>query len=241
MEERLQKILARAGIASRRAAEELIRQGRVRVDGQVVTELGCKADPGRQEITCDNKPVRLEEEKVYLLLNKPLGYVTTLSDPQGRPIVSDLLKAIEVRVFPVGRLDIDTEGALILTNDGELAHQLLHPSFEITRTYEATVKGAPATEALHRLEEGILLEGRRTWPAKLRVLGARGPNTTIEITIHEGRKRQVRKMFAAIGHPVVYLKRTAYGSLRLGGLKPGKYRLLPRRELVSLFSKKKIS
>jgi len=234
--ERLQKILAKAGIASRRNAEELIRQGKVTVDGKVVTEMGCRVDPDRQVVSFEGRPLRLEEEKVYLLLNKPRGYVTTLHDPQGRPIVSSLLTGIASRVFPVGRLDFDTEGALILTNDGDFAERILHPRFEIERTYQATVGGLPTHEKIRLLEEGLELEGKKTWPAKVHILAEEATTTTLEITIHEGRKRQVRKMFEAIGHRVLALKRIAYGGLRLGALPSGKYRRLTPADLALISS-----
>jgi 23S rRNA pseudouridine2605 synthase len=235
MEERLQKILAKAGIASRRGAEELIRQGKITVDGKVVTEMGCRLDPEKHKIAFEGKQISAEEEKIYLLLNKPKGYVTTLKDPQGRPIVTALLKGIKARVFPVGRLDFDTEGALILTNDGDFAQRILHPSFEIERTYLAIVAGHPSEKTLHLLEEGIELEGKKTWPAKVRVVKKTKKSTTIETTIHEGRKRQVRKMFQAIGHRVLHLKRIAYGNLKLGELPTGKYRLLTPPEINHFF------
>jgi len=234
MEERLQKILARAGICSRRKAEEYIADGRVIVDGKVVTRPGLKVDPEQTEITVDGKQVR-REEKIYILLHKPPGYVTTMSDPQGRPIVTDLLPGIKRRVFPVGRLDLESEGALILTNDGALGNKVLHPSFEVNKTYEATVKGLPKIAELHRLARGIMLDGLKTWPAKLRVLHRKRGETTIEVIIHEGKKRQVRKMFQAIGYPVVRLKRTAYGGLKLGTLGRGKYRFLTQIDLKKLF------
>ncbi len=238
MEERLQKILARAGIASRRAAEELIRQGKVTVDGRVVTDMGVRVDPARQRIEYGGRPVAGAEEKVYVLLNKPTGYLSTLADPQGRKIVTDLLAGVAARVFPVGRLDYDTEGALLLTNDGELAQRILHPRFEVNKTYVATVRGNPPQAALAQLEKGIMLEGSRTWPARIRVLAAGERQTRLEITIHEGRKRQVRKMFAAIGHRVLALQRIAYGRLRLGDLPLGKYRFLTKNDLNLIFSGK---
>ena len=238
MEERLQKILARAGVASRRAAEELIRQGRVTIDGQVVTDMGVRLDPTCHRIECNGRPVTVAEEKVYILLHKPKGYLSTLSDPQGRPIVTSLLNGVTARVFPVGRLDFDTEGALLLTNDGVLAQQILHPSFEVNKTYVATVRGNPSREMISQLETGIVLEGRRTWPARIKVLAAGKKETSVEITIHEGRKRQVRKMFAAIGHRVVALKRVAYGGLALGSLPLGKYRFLNKNDLNLIFSGK---
>jgi len=238
MEERLQKILAKAGVCSRRGAEELIRQGKVSIDGQVVTEMGVRVDPTLHRLECNGSLVSREEEKVYILLNKPTGYLSTLSDPQGRPIVTDLLEGISARVFPVGRLDYDTEGALLLTNDGELSQQILHPSFEVNKTYVATVAGKPDRKKLADLEKGIELEGRRTWPAQLKVLSAASRQTTIEIIIHEGRKRQVRKMFAAIGHRVLALKRVAYGGLGLEELPRGRYRFLDRNDLDRIFSGK---
>ncbi len=237
MADRLQKIMARAGIASRRKAEELILQGRVAVDGRVVTELGLKVDPETQTITFDGRPVT-SEKKIYLLLNKPTGYVTTLSDPQGRPIVTDLLPDISQRVFPVGRLDFDTSGALILTNDGRLGNFILHPRFEVNKTYAATVAGRPAGQQLRQLEKGILIDGHRTWPAKVRILERKSAETTLEIIIHEGKKRQVRKMLAAIGYPVKKLERTAYGQLTLNGLQRGKYRYLTEKDLKKVFSGK---
>jgi 23S rRNA pseudouridine2605 synthase len=236
MEERLQKILAQAGVCSRRAAEELIRQGRVRVDGTLVTEMGLKVDQNRHRITVNGKSLQGSEEKITLLLNKPKGYVTTMSDPQGRPIVSSLIKNIEQRLFPVGRLDLDTEGALLMTNDGELAQKLLHPKFEVNKTYQVVIRGHIDQKKIQALEQGIDLDGRQTWPAKITVQEKSEKITTLHIIIHEGRKRQVRRMFEAVGHPVVHLKRLAYGNLRLGNLAPGKYRLLSLQDLSSLFS-----
>ncbi len=238
MKERLQKIIAQAGVASRRAAEEYIRAGRVAVDGTTVTEMGLQLDAGRHRITVDGKPIALEEQLVYILLNKPAGYVTTLSDPQGRPLITSLLREVKERVFPVGRLDLDTEGALILTNDGELANRIIHPKYEVNKTYVATVKGRPDRRQLRRLEEGILLEGHKTWPAKVRVVRQEGETSAIEIIIHEGKKRQVRKMFAAIGHPVLHLQRIAYGKLRLGALPLGSYRYLNQKDLTQIFAGK---
>ncbi len=237
MEERIQKILARAGICSRRKAEEYVAAGRVAVDGQIITRPGVKVDPECAAILVDGKPIR-QEEKVYILLNKPPGYVTTMDDPQGRPIVMDLLPGIKHRIFPVGRLDLDSEGALILTNDGALANKLLHPRYEINKTYEATIQGFPQPSALKKLEQGILLDGHKTWPASLRILRRKKGTTTIEVIIHEGKKRQVRKMFQAVGHHVLRLKRTAYGSLKLGPLEQGKYRFLKKNDIKKLFLKK---
>lgn len=234
MEERLQKILAGAGICSRRQAEKLILAGRVRVDGRVVQELGVKADPALQRIEFDNKSLP-KPTLVCYLLNKPRGYVTTMKDPQGRPIVSSLLKGVKERVFPVGRLDLDTEGALLMTNDGDLAQRILHPSKEIKKTYLARVSGRPSPKKLAELEHGIMLDGKKTWPAKLRIVKSHTTSTTIEIVIHEGRKRQVRLMFAAIDHPVLELKRTAYGKLGLGDLRVRGFRKLGPQDLQKVF------
>ena len=237
MQERLQKVLAKAGVASRRKAEELIRQGKVRVDGKVITEMGIKVDPETQDIECEGVALDPQEEKVYILLHKPAGYLSTVDDPQRRPIVTDLLKNIKERVYPVGRLDLETEGALLLTNDGELAQRILHPSHEVNKTYVAKVKGKPGNKKLDALSKGIELEGRKTWPANIEVLKSEAGSTTIQITIHEGRKRQVRKMFDAIGHPVLKLKRTAYGQLELGELGPGKYRFLTPADIKFILDK----
>lgn len=236
MKIRLQKILAMAGIASRRTAEKLISEGNVTVDGKVITEMGFKADPEKQQIFFKGKPLSLIEEKIYILLNKPKGYVTTLDDPQGRPIVTSLLTGVQARVFPVGRLDLDTEGALLLTNDGELANKIIHPKHEVKKTYQARVSGLPSPEKLQQLEKGILLEGKKTAPARLTIIDKKTTSTLIEITIHEGRKRQVRMMFKAVGHPVLELKRTAYGKLKVGSLPLGKYRILTPREITLIFS-----
>ncbi|MBU0664200.1 MAG: rRNA pseudouridine synthase [Proteobacteria bacterium] len=235
---RLQKYLAGCGIASRRKAEEIIAQGRVTVDGEIVAAMGSQIDPSSQEIRLDGKLVTPHNDFLYILLNKPQGYVTTMSDPQGRPIVTSLLHGINVRLFPVGRLDLDTEGALILTNDGELAQKIQHPSYEVTKTYEARVLGRPAEKMLQKLEHGILLEGKQTAPAKIMIIARETGTSSIRITIHEGRKRQVRKMFQAIGHPVVHLKRIAYGNLFLQGLSTGKYRILSPEDLKKIFIKK---
>ena len=228
---RLQKYLAECGLASRRKAELLISEGSVSVDGKIITEMGYKLDPELQTVRYRGELVRRKKKHTYILLNKPRGYVTTMSDPQGRPIVTSLIKDLDVRVFPVGRLDIDTEGALILTDDGELAHKILHPSHESNKTYEVLVKGLVSRGKIKKLERGIEIDGRPTWPAKISKAVKQGPASRLVITIHEGRKRQVRKMFEAVGHPVINLKRIAYGQLRLGSLPSGSYRYLSREEL----------
>lgn len=232
---RLQKYLAQCGIASRRKAEELIAKGLVSVDGRIVREMGTSIIPGRQVVLCNGSQVVEKEEKIYYLLNKPKGYVTTLFDPQRRPIVTSLIKECKERLFPVGRLDLDTEGALILTNDGDLAEKIQHPRNETNKTYETLVKGRPSAEKIANLATGIRLEDKLTAPAKVTVLASRGENTLMRIIIHEGRKRQVKKMFAAIGHPVLFLRRTAYGKLILGDLPVGGYRRLYPTELKKIF------
>lgn len=237
MKERLQKILARAGIGSRRKAETMIAEGRVMVDGVVVSQPGTLADPTRQQITFDGRPLSLPAQTTTILLNKPAGYVTTMHDPQGRPIVTSLIREKELRLFPVGRLDLDTEGALLLTNDGDLAQRILHPKHEIKRIYVATVQGSPQAAQLAALRGGIVIEERRTWPAAIRVLKREAATTILEVVIHEGRKRQVRKMFEAIGHPVLHLKRVAYGGLRLERLPVGAYRRLAEEDIKRIFNR----
>lgn len=233
--ERLQKVLAQAGVASRRRCEELIVQGSVEVNGKPVRELGTKVDPERDRIVVNGKPVKLERH-VYLILNKPTGVITSLSDPQGRRVVTDLLKGIKERVYPVGRLDYDTSGLLLLTNDGELANRLAHPSYEIDKVYRAWVKGVPSPDKVKRLATGVRLEDGMTSPGQARLLKASPDKQKawIELTIHEGRNRQVRRMCEAIGHPVLTLERVRLGFLTLEGLSPGEYRPLTSEEVEKL-------
>ena len=232
--ERLQKYLANAGVASRRHCEELILKGKVAVNGQVVTELGTKVDPVKDQVLVNGKPVSIAKTKVYILLYKPGGYVTTVKDPEGRKTVIDLLKGIRERVYPVGRLDYDTEGLLILTNDGELTHALTHPSRQVDKTYLAIVQGVPAEDGLEQLRRGIRLEDGMTAPAGVRLLKVEQDKAWLEITIHEGRNRQVRRMCEQIGYPVLFLKRVRLGFLTLDGLTVGKYRTLRPREVAKL-------
>ncbi|QSV44764.1 pseudouridine synthase [Geobacter benzoatilyticus] len=234
MEERLQKILSQAGVASRREAERMITDGRVMINGAPVTELGTKADPSRDNITVDGKPVTVEEKRVYILLNKPVGYMTTLKDPEGRPIVTDLLKGLGVRVFPVGRLDYNTEGLLLLTNDGEWANSLAHPRHEVDKEYLVRVRGTVTREQITRLEQGVELEDGKTAPARVAVTKQSDNNTWISITIHEGRYRQVRRMCEAVSLSVVRLRRIRYGALAIGELKLGEYRRLTPGEVAAL-------
>lgn len=232
---RLHKYLAQCGLCSRRKAEELIAAGKIAVDGQVINTQGVSIDPEKQQVSYNGKILQRKTQNVYYLLNKPKGYVTTLRDPQGRPTVVELLGKDKGRIFPVGRLDLDTEGALLLTNDGELAQRIQHPSHNVTKTYEALVAGQPTETALRGLERGILLEGKKTAPAKCHLLSHHGAKSLIKIIIHEGRKRQVKKMFLAIGHPVIGLKRTAYGKLSLGHLPTGRYKQLNPADLKKIF------
>lgn len=236
MEERLQKILAAAGVGSRRHCETLIATGRVAVNGQTVTELGTKADPLKDKISVDGRPITSAEKKVYILLNKPVGYTSTRSDPHAEHTVLELLKGVKAYLYPVGRLDVDTSGLLLLTNDGDFAQLLTHPSHEIDKTYVAVVRGRVSRDELTKLEKGVLLDDGMTAPARARLLSSSpGTNTSrIEIIIHEGRKRQVKRMFKAIGHDVLELKRTRLGGLDLGDLKEGDYRYLTGQEVVKL-------
>ncbi|MBR1645905.1 MAG: rRNA pseudouridine synthase [Selenomonadaceae bacterium] len=229
--ERLQKLIAQAGICSRRAAENLITSGRVTVDGKTVTELGTKADPSRNKIRVDGKILRFDTEKIYLLLNKPRGYVSTVHDERGRKTILELLgENFSERVYPVGRLDLNSEGLLLLTNDGELTNALIHPRNEIQKTYRVKITGNVTEEKLDKLRIGIELDDGLTAPAEIFLLD----DGQIEITIHEGRNRQVRRMFAAIGCDVKRLRRIKFAGLTLDGLKVGKFRALTFGEVAML-------
>lgn len=234
--QRLHKVMAQAGVASRRHSEELIQAGRVTVNGKVVTELGLKILPGKDLIEVDGRPLGKPERLVYVLLNKPKGYVTTLYDPEGRPKVLDLLGAdVAERVYPVGRLDYDTEGLLLLTNDGDLANALMHPAKLVKKTYIAKVRGVPGPGKVKELESGVELDDGPTAPAEVKLIEVKGPNAaTLSIRIHEGRNRQVRRMFEAVGHEVIHLKRTTLGPLNLQDLELGQWRDLTEREIDEL-------
>ncbi len=235
-EERLQKIISQAGIASRRAAEKMILEGRVRVDGKVVRELGTKVNPAAHTISVDGRPLKGEEQHVYLLLNKPKGYLSTAKDDRGRRTVLDLLPEVKERVYPVGRLDNNTEGLLLITNDGTLMNGLLHPRFEVEKTYHAGVTGQLTEEKLQMLRDGLLLEDGMTAPAKVSLLQEREPgDTRAAITIHEGRNRQVRRMFAAVGCDVKSLKRVRFADLTLKGVARGHHRALTQEEVSKLY------
>jgi 23S rRNA pseudouridine2605 synthase len=228
--ERLQKLIARAGICSRREAEKLISAGRVSVDGKIIRELGAKADI-KQKICVDDKPLKICAEKIYLLLNKPRGYVSTVKDDRGRKTVLELLgENYSERVYPVGRLDLNSEGLLILTNDGDLTNALIHPRFEIKKTYRAKIASVLTEEKLDKLRAGIELDDGLTAPAEVYLLG----ENLVEITIHEGRNRQVRRMFAAIGCDVKRLRRIKFAGLTLKGVGVGKFRELTAEEVAQL-------
>lgn len=229
---RLNRYLAQAGVASRRRADELIADGSVRVNGRVVAELGTLVGES-DRVEVDGEPIRIPAERTYVLLNKPLGVVTTMRDPQGRATVADLLPR-GTRVVPVGRLDYSTGGALLLTDDGDLANALLHPRYGVEKTYRVALAGRLSERDVRRLQQGIELDDARTAPAKVRVAAVRRDGSVLDITIHEGRNRQVRRMFAALGHSVLALTRTRFGPLRLGNLPPGCVRPLTAKELAAL-------
>jgi 23S rRNA pseudouridine2605 synthase len=276
-DERLQKVLARAGVASRRAAEEMIAAGRVSVNGKVVTEMGTRANPATDKIEVDGRPIAPEQPRqtgsdfVYILLNKPPGVVSTVKDTHGRPTVLDLIQGgaapsasspassptaspatasppggqpdrtaaqrparADARIYPVGRLDADTTGLLLLTNDGDLTFRLTHPRFGVEKEYRALVRGRPSEEVLRKLREGVEIEGEMTAPAKVEEIGRSGENTLLRITIHEGRKRQVRLMAAAVGHHIIELQRVRFGPLSLGTLPVGRWRHLATYEVHAL-------
>ncbi len=232
--ERLQKILSKAGITSRRKAEGLILQGRVSVNGKIVRELGTKAVLGRDEIRVDGKTIKPETERIVLVLFKPRRCVTTLHDPQGRLTVADFVNKFPMRLYPVGRLDYDAEGLLLLTNDGELAHRLQHPRYKVPKTYLVKVRGHPPEEAVARLQEGVNLEDGVTAPAELIVMDDDQKATWLSLTLREGRKHQVKRMCAAVGHPVLRLRRTKVGPIELDNLRPGEIRRLKSREVRTL-------
>jgi 23S rRNA pseudouridine2605 synthase len=230
--DRLQKILSRAGVASRRAAEALIEQGRVTVNGETVRELGTRADAARDDVRVDGVRVRAAAEHVYLLLNKPRGVVTTRHDPQKRPTVMDLVPPV-AGLFPVGRLDVTTEGLILLTTDGDFAERVAHPRFEVPRVYHAKVRGVPSPETLGRLRHGVRVEGERLAVDQARVLQA-GNNAWVELALHEGKHHEVRRLMGAVGHPVSKLKRVALGPLTTRGLEPGEFRHLRPAEVKAL-------
>lgn len=230
---RLQKYLALCGVASRRTAEKMIADGRVSVDGNTVTEMGVQVEIG-QNIRVDGKLVTPEPDKYYIMYHKPAGEVTTASDPEGRATVLDKFRDFPARLYPVGRLDYDSEGLLLLTNDGDLTERMLHPSMEVDKVYLARVSNQLTPQEAHRLEMGVMVDGRKTARAKVSILGFKGLYTDILVSIHEGRNRQVRKMVEQVGHQVVMLRRIRFGPLKLGDLPRGMWRELTQEELNEL-------
>lgn len=229
---RLQKYIAMCGTASRRAAEKLIEEGKVTVNGKKVTELGTKVEIGADKVCVMGRIQKCESKKYYIALNKPSGYVTTASDEFDRPTVLELLKDdINARLYPVGRLDFETEGLLLLTNDGDFANAVTHPKYKKNKTYIVTIKGGIPIGAINKLRSGVFIDGYKTQPAQLEMLSAEAGKTTFKITIHEGKNRQVRKMFAAVGGKVVYLQRIKIGNVELGNLPLGRWRHLTSHEI----------
>lgn len=236
MEARLQKILSAAGVASRRASEQLILEGRVTVNGETIRELGTKADPEKDAIKVDGRRIKTDVAQRYIVLYKPKGYVTTRKDPEGRRTVMDLIDDSQY-IYPVGRLDYDTEGLVLMTTDGELAARLMHPRHEVDKEYEVIVLGAPDARALEKLKKGVYIEGGRTSPAHVHIgstVKGHKPTTLLTITIREGRNRQIRKMCSAVGLPVRDLRRIRMGPITLGRLKPGQWRALTPDEVKRL-------
>jgi 23S rRNA pseudouridine2605 synthase len=235
MEERLQKFMARAGVGSRRHCEELIRQGRVKVNGNIIRELGTKVNPDTAIIEVDGEQVKPKPDKFYLMLNKPSGFITSVTDKYGRPTVIELLGGLKDRVYPVGRLDLNTEGLLFITNDGELAFRLTHPRYKVKKKYVAEVMGHPSDDIIEKLRKGVMLEDGLTAPAAIKIMRETNTTTFIEISIHEGRKRQIRRMFDQFDHAVVFLKRVSVDGVTLGKLPLGDFRHLTENEIDSLF------
>jgi 23S rRNA pseudouridine2605 synthase len=232
--ERIQKILAKAGIASRREAERMVAEGRVSVNGKVVRTLGFKADPSKDYIKADGRRLAPFEPKVILILNKPRGYLSTVKDPKGRPTVLDLLKDMKWRIYPIGRLDFDAEGLLLLTNDGDLAHLLSHPRFSIPKTYWVKVAGVPEEKKLMWLKRGVMLEDGRAKAVSCSLIRQREKNSWVRVVVTEGRNHLVKRMFSAVGHTVLKLKRTEYGPIQLGDLAFGQFRYLTQAEMEKL-------
>ncbi|HYF82877.1 MAG TPA: pseudouridine synthase [Clostridia bacterium] len=234
MTERLQKVMAEFGVASRRKCEDMITAGKVKVNGSLITELGTKVDKENDIIEVEGKIIKCSESRVYILLNKPVGYITSAKDQFGRPTVLDLLKGISVRVFPIGRLDYDTEGLILLTNDGELTYRITHPKHNIDKTYRALINGEAGINDIESFKHGIAIEDYVTSPATMEIIRYVKGNSVVDITIHEGKNRQVRKMCSAIGHEVIWLKRIRIGKIELGELKTGEWRCLNDEEIKYL-------
>lgn len=231
---RLQKVIADSGLTSRRKAEDLIRAGRVAVNGRVVREQGTKVDPARDHVKVDGRHLKPQPPHVFILLNKPKGVVSSLGDPAGRPTLQDLLRGVQLRVFPVGRLDFDSEGLVLLTNHGEVGQALLHPRYHVPKTYLIKVKGLLTEEEINSLRDGVDLGDGHSAPATVKKVAKAPQNSWLEITIHEGRKHQVKRMLDAVGHPVIKLTRVRFGPLTLGDLPIGQFRYLTDREANAL-------
>ena len=232
-EERLQKYIARCGIASRRKAEEIILQGNVKVNGIIVKELGSKINPEKDVVTVYDKKIHEKEEHIYIKLYKPEGYITTVKDQFNRKTVLDLVN-IKERIYPIGRLDYDTSGLLLLTDDGDLTNKLMHPKYRIFKTYEAEIKGSISEDSINILKNGVLIDGYKTAPAKVKLINRSQVKTSVQISIHEGKNRQVRKMFEKIGHRVIKLKRISFGNINLGELSEGQWKYLTDDEIKYL-------
>lgn len=232
--ERLQKFMARHGVASRRACEDIIAAGKVKVNGKTVTSAVTLIDPSRDKVMVDGRRLGEPEKPVYIMMYKPRGYISSVKDPRGRKVVTDLLDDVQERVYPIGRLDYDSEGLLLLTNDGDLTLRLTHPAHGITKTYRVRVRGVPRVADIENLSAGIMLEDGITAPARVEFIEEREGNALLEVTIREGRNRQIRRMFEAVGYKVIRLKRTRIGDLSLGNMKPGQYRRLSPSELNRL-------
>lgn len=238
---RLQKYMADCGVASRRQSEIMIARGRVSVNGEIVRILGTKVIPGVDVVRVDGKSISVQEEYLFYMFNKPAGYLTTTSDPQGRPTIFDCVPELRGKVLPVGRLDMDTEGLLLLTNHGELAYRLTHPKYNIKKTYIATVAGVITPKALQTLSDGVDLDSGRTAPARARFLKKQGKNSSLELIIHEGKKRQVRRMLEAVGFPCLKLRRVAIDQITLSHVDLGQVRPLTAGELGRLFDRVQLS
>ena len=236
MKERVQKIIAKSGLASRRKAENMITDGRVRINGLVLKELGSLADPSRDIIEVDGSIISQPENKVYIILHKPPGYITSLKDPQNRPVIRSLLSIIPERIFPVGRLDYDTEGLLVMTNDGNFAQILQHPKNNIERRYLVKVKAIPSKAKIDKLQKGIYLDGIKTGKAKIKIIERTDRNSWLEVVIWQGRNRQIKQMFDAVGHRTLRIIRTDFGPLCLDNLKPGAFRFLTKKEIMEIIN-----
>lgn len=234
MKQRINRILSQAGVTSRRKADELIKSGRIMLNGQRILEMGVKAEWGKDSIKLDGKEIPGPRNRVYLMLNKPFGYISSLSDPEGRPVVTDLIKDIPRRLYPVGRLDFDSLGLLLMTDDGDFSHRLTHPKYHIPKTYKATVTGSVSSETLENLRNGVKLDDGFSGNAKAALVMQAGNRSIIRITVYQGRNRMVRRMIEAVGCSVVHLMRTGFGNLEIGNLKMGKYRYLSEDEVKEL-------